>query len=152
MTRREALVAVAGVAAATYRISAQQGPKVEVYKDPTCGCCGLWVAHLRARGFTATVTDTPNMNAVKDKYHVASPLRSCHTALVGGYVIEGHVPAADIQRLLKDKPKVLGLTVPGMLVGTPGMEGTGERPYDVFTFDAAGKTTVYSTQQPSSRA
>jgi len=152
VNRRTLLLSLAGVASATFRTYGQQAPKVEVYKDPTCGCCGQWVAHLRARGFTTTVTDTPNMNAVKDKYHVASPLRSCHTALVSGYVLEGHVPAADVQRLLKEKPKVLGLAVPGMPIGSPGMEGTGGRPYDVLTFDAAGKTTVYSTQQPSSRA
>ena len=152
MTRREAFVAVAGVAAASYRINGQQPTTVDVYKDPTCGCCGLWVAHLRARGFTVMGTDTPNVNAVKDKYHVAAPLRSSDTALVSGNVIEGHVPAADVQRLLKEKPKVLGLAVPGMLVGSPGMEGPGGHPYDVLTFDAAGKTTVYSTQQPSSRA
>jgi hypothetical protein len=152
MTRREALFAVAGVAGTVYSANAQQSIKVEVYKDPTCGCCGLWVAHLRARGFAPTVTDTPNMTQVKDRSHIPAQLRSCHTALVGGYVIEGHVPAADVQRLLTEKPKVLGLAVPGMPVGSPGMEGPGGRPYDVVTFDAAGKTTVYSTQQPSSRA
>lgn len=152
MTRREALFAVAGVAGTVYSANAQQPIKVEVYKDPTCGCCGLWVAHLRARGFAPTVTDAPNMTQVKDRSHIPVQLRSCHTALVGGYVIEGHVPAADVQRLLTEKPKVLGLAVPGMPVGSPGMEGAGGRPYDVLTFDAAGKTTVYSTQQPSSRA
>jgi hypothetical protein len=92
------------------------------------------------------------MTQVKDRSHIPVQLRSCHTALVGGYAIEGHVPAADVQRLLTEKPKVLGLAVPGMPVGSPGMEGAGGRPYDVLTFDAAGKTTVYSTQQPSSRA
>ena len=152
MTRRELLVAVTVLGATSLRLNAQQAARVEVYKDPTCGCCGVWVTHLRAHGFAPVVTDTPNMSAVKDKYKVAAPLRSCHTALVGGYVIEGHVPAADIQRMLKEKPKVLGLAVPGMPVGSPGMEGPGGKPYDVVTFDAAGKTAVYSTQQPSARA
>ena len=125
---------------------------MDVFKDPTCGCCANWIAHVRARGFSATSSDVPDIDAVKTKYRVPAKLRSCHTALVGGYVIEGHVPVADIQRLLKERPQVLGLTVPGMPVGSPGMEGQNGRPYDVRTFDAAGKTTVYSTQQPSARA
>jgi len=85
---------------------------------------------------------------VKDKYGVPAQTRSCHTALVGGYVIEGHVPAADIQRLLKEKPKVAGLAVAGMPIGSPGMEGANPRPYDVLAFDKTGKTTVFSTQRP----
>jgi hypothetical protein len=129
----------------------QQRPKISVYKDPTCGCCANWVAHLRSHGFEPTATDVTDLAALKTKYGVAPSLRSCHTALVDGYVIEGHVPAADIQRLLKEKPKVLGLTVPGMPVGSPGMEGTNGQRYDVLTFDASGRTAVYSTQQPSAR-
>jgi hypothetical protein len=89
-----------------------------------------------------------NLTAIKDKHGVPSQTRSCHTALVGGYVIEGHVPAAEIQRLLKDKPRVAGLAVPGMPIGSPGMEGANPRPYDVLTFDKTGKTTVFSTQNP----
>ena len=152
LTRRTMLLSLAMAASASYRIRGQQPPKLDVYKDPTCGCCGFWVAHMRAQGFTASVTDSPDIDAVKTKYRVPSQLRSCHTTVVGGYVIEGHVPAADVKRLLKERPTVVGLTVPGMIVGSPGMEGPNGRPYDVLTFDAAGKTTVYSTQQPSSRA
>jgi hypothetical protein len=88
------------------------------------------------------------MQTVKEVYKVPAQTRSCHTALVGGYVIEGHVPADEIHRLLKEKPKVAGLAVPGMPIGSPGMEGPNARPYDVLTFDKAGKTAVYSTQRP----
>jgi hypothetical protein len=152
ISRRKMLLAISIVASASYRIRAQQPPKVEVYKDPTCGCCAIWVTHMKMRGFDTTVMNVGDIAAVKAKYHVPNQLRSCHTALVGGYVIEGHVPATDVQRLLKQRPKVVGLAVPGMPIGSPGMEGQNGRPYDVLTFDAAGKTTVFSTQQPSSHA
>ena len=152
ISRREMLLAMSMVAAASYRIRGQQAPKVEVYKDPTCGCCGNWVALLQAQGFATTVADVSDVAAVKTKYHVPNQLRSCHTALVGGYVIEGHVPPADIRRLLRERPRVLGLAVPGMPIGSPGMEGPNGKPYDVLTFDAAGTSTVYSTQKPLSRA
>jgi len=140
------------VASAAYRVRGQQLPKVDVYKDPSCGCCANWVGHLQGHGFATNVTDSPNIAAVKTKYHVPAALQSCHTALVGGYVIEGHVPATDIQRLLKERPSVVGLAVPGMPIGSPGMEGTTGRPYEVLTFDAAGKSAVYSTQKPASRS
>ena len=148
ISRRKMLIALSMMASASYRIHGQQPPHVDVYKDPSCGCCGNWVAHLRREGFTATATDVRDITTVKIKNHVPGPLQSCHTALVGGYVIEGHVPASDIQRLLKERPKIVGLAVPGMITGSPGMEGLGGKPYDVLTFDAAGKTTVYSTQKP----
>lgn len=151
ITRRKMLMTMSIVAAASSAIRAQQRPKVSVYKDPTCGCCANWVAHLRAHGFDTTATDAQDLAAVKSKYRVPASLRSCHTALVDGYVIEGHVPAGDIQRLLKDRPKVVGLAVPGMPIGSPGMEGVNGQQYDVLAFDAAGKTTVYSMQQPSAR-
>ncbi len=152
ISRRKMLLAMSMVASVSYRIRGQQPPKVDVYKDPTCGCCSNWVTHMKKRGFDTTVTDVRDIAAVKAKYDVPNQLRSCHTALVGGYVIEGHVPATDVQRLLKQRPKVVGLAVPGMPTGSPGMEGQNGRPYDVLTFDAAGKTTVFSTQQPSSQA
>ena len=151
-SRRKMLLALSIVATASYRIRGEQRPKVDVYKDPTCGCCANWVTHMKMRGFDATATDVRDMAALKAKYHVPSQLQSCHTALVNGYVIEGHVPASDVQRLLDQRPKVVGLAVPGMPIGSPGMEGPNGKPYDVLTFDAAGKTTVFSTQQPSSRA
>jgi hypothetical protein len=148
ISRRRMLLALSMVGAAAYRVHAQQPTKVDVYKDPTCGCCGNWVTHMKGHGFATTVTDVRDIAAVKTKYHVPDTLRSCHTALVGGYVIEGHVPASDVQRLLKQRPKIAGLAVPGMPTGSPGMEGPNGKPYDVLTFDTAGKTTVYSTQKP----
>jgi hypothetical protein len=152
ISRRKMLLTIPMAAAASYRLGAQQAPRVDVYKDPTCGCCGLWVRHLESHGFATTVADARDMAAVKTKYHVPGQLRSCHTAQVGGYVIEGHVPAADIRRLLQEKPKIAGLAVPGMPIGSPGMEGPNGKTYDVLSFDAAGKTSVYSTQKPSSNS
>ena len=148
ISRRKMLLVLSMVVSASYRVRGQQSPKVEVYKDPTCGCCGKWVTHLETQGFATTVTDVRDIGTLKTKYHVPDQLRSCHTALVGGFVIEGHVPASDVRRLLRERPKVAGLAVPGMPTGSPGMEGPNGRPYDVLTFDAAGKTTVYSTQKP----
>src|SRR5258706_12406647 len=152
ISRRTMLLTMSMVASSSFRIRGQQPPKVDVYKDPTCGCCANWVTHMKTRGFETTVTDVRDIAGIKTKYHVPNQLRSCHTALVGGYVLEGHVPATDVQRLLKQRPMVVGLAVPGMPVGSPGMEGSNGRPYDVLTLDAAGKTTVYSTQKPSSQA
>jgi hypothetical protein len=129
-------------------VEAQKPIPVQVFKDATCGCCSVWVEHLRRHGFTPTSENVTNLTALKDKHGVPQQTRSCHTALVGGYVVEGHVPAAEIQRLLKEKPKVAGLAVPGMPIGSPGMEGANARPYDVLTFDKTGKTAVYSTQRP----
>lgn len=138
------------VAAVTSGLQAQKPVAVQVYKDALCGCCSVWVEHLRRNGFAPTSENLPpaNLTALKDKHGVPAQGRSCHTALVNGYVIEGHVPAAEIHRLLKEKPKVAGLAVPGMPIGSPGMEGASPRPYDVLTFDKAGKTAVYSTQRP----
>jgi hypothetical protein len=106
------------------------------------------VEHLRRAGFAPTASNVDDMPSVKQVYKVPAHTRSCHTALVGGYVIEGHVPVADIQRLLKEKPAIAGLAVPGMPIGSPGMEGPNPRPYDVLAFDKTGKTTVFSTQRP----
>jgi hypothetical protein len=122
---------------------------VEVWKDPNCGCCKDWVAHLEASGFAAKVNDTGN-EAMRARLGMPAKLGSCHTALVGGYAVEGHVPAADIRRLLRDKPKAIGLTVPGMPVGSPGMDGKvyGNRrdPYDVLlVLDKSGATRVFAS-------
>jgi hypothetical protein len=135
------------VATAALRPFAQSGAAVQVYKDPTCGCCALWVEHLRKAGFTATVTDVEDMTALKTKHGVPPRARSCHTAVTGDYVIEGHVPAADVQRLLKERPSVVGIGVPGMPIGSPGMEvaGVKPQPYDVLAFDKAGQTTVFAS-------
>jgi hypothetical protein len=122
------------------------GEAVTVFKDPNCGCCGKWVEHMRANGFTVKEIATADMATVKREAGVPQALGSCHTARVGGYVIEGHVPAADVKRLLAEKPKVSGLAAPGMPMGSPGMEGPypAER-YDVVSFDAEGKARVYSS-------
>ena len=139
------LLALGGAAA----IAERQAPvTVEVYKSPTCGCCAKWVDHMRARGFTMRVTDTDKMAEVKTKLGVPQAVQSCHTAQVAGYVLEGHVPAADVQRLLKERPAIAGLAVGGMPIGAPGMEVPGTKPdaYDVLTFDKGGRTTVFSRQ------
>lgn len=147
LSRRQLLGIVSLVAAAGLRPFAQSGAAVQVYKDPTCGCCALWVEHLRKAGFTATVTDVEDMTALKTKHGVPPRARSCHTAVTGDYVIEGHVPAADVQRLLKERPSVVGIGVPGMPIGSPGMEvaGVKPQPYDVLAFDKAGQTTVFAS-------
>lgn len=121
-------------------------PVVRVWKSPTCGCCGGWVDHLREAGFAVEVEDVQDLASVKAEHGVAPHLQSCHTALVDGFVVEGHVPADDIRKLLEERPEVAGLAVPGMPVGSPGMEyGDQVDPYDVLTFDAEGATTVWAS-------
>lgn len=118
-------------------------PVVEVWKDPGCGCCGLWVKHLEASGFRVKVNDTGN-NAARARRGIPVSLASCHTAEVAGYAIEGHVPAADIVRLLAERPDAIGLAVPGMPIGSPGMEQGGRRdPYDVLLVARDGGTRVF---------
>jgi hypothetical protein len=128
---------------------AQSQPTMTVQRDPGCGCCLNWVAHLQKAGFKVLVTESPVMDKVKDQRGVPKDVRSCHTGVVDGYVIEGHVPAADIQRLLKERPAVLGLAVPGMPAGSPGMEVSNGRvqPYNVIAFDKTGKTTVFASHK-----
>ena len=118
-------------------------PKVVVYKDPECGCCGAWVDHMKANGFSVTVHDVRDMAPHKQKLGVPERLASCHTAVVDGYTIEGHVPASEVKRLLKERPKAKGLAVPGMPQGSPGMETGKLDPYDVLLFDTGGRTSVY---------
>jgi hypothetical protein len=131
-----ALLLVAGIV--------QAASVVEVYKTPACGCCGKWIEHLRANGFSVKVTEVSNTNTYRAKAGIPDHLGSCHTAFVNGYAIEGHVPAADIRKLLAEKPKARGLTVPGMRIGSPGMEGPGAKPYEVLLVQADGNTTVYA--------
>ena len=127
---------------AAVRATAQQ--TVVVYKDPNCGCCTKWVDLLRREGFAATVNDISELG---QKYFAPSGLHGCHTAIVGGYIIEGHVPVADVKRLLKERPTVAGLAVPGMPIGSPGMEvpGVASQPYKVLAFTRDGKTTVFAS-------
>lgn len=120
-------------------------PVITVYKDPSCGCCKNWIAHLIKHGYRVDAKDSPNMTEIKRTLGVPTGLTACHTAMVNGYLIEGHVPAADIDRLLAQKPKVAGLAVPGMPAGSPGMEGASSQRYQVLTFDKSGKTTVFAS-------
>lgn len=115
-----------------------------VHKSPTCGCCAKWVDHIKAAGFTVIAVDHADMQPVKREKGVAAELQSCHTATIGDYVIEGHVPADDVIRLLREKAAVAGLAVPNMPMGSPGMEGPYSEKYDVLSFDKDGKTKVYS--------
>ncbi|MDQ3211728.1 MAG: DUF411 domain-containing protein [Acidobacteriota bacterium] len=126
-------------------LGAQSAPEVAVFKSATCGCCVKWVDHLKANGFATTSTNVEDMGVVKAKHSVPRSVHSCHTALVGGYVIEGHVPASDIKRLLKEKPAISGIGVAGMPAGSPGMESATPQRYDVLSFDKQGQTRVYST-------
>ncbi len=119
---------------------AEAAVRVIVFRDPGCGCCHKWVEHLEANGFAVTVHDTPDMTAVKARLGVPPEVASCHTAEVGGYVIEGHVPAVAIRRLLAEKPQGRGLAVPGMPVGSPGMEGGVPVTYEVLLFGAGAPT------------
>jgi hypothetical protein len=118
-----------------------------IYKSRTCGCCAKWVDHVKAAGFTTVVHDDEDMDGVKDNLGVPRGVRSCHTAQVEKYLIEGHVPASDIQRLLEERPKVAGLAVPGMPASSPGMAVPGEphEPFETVAFQLDGSTTSYAT-------
>lgn len=152
MKRRRALTSLLGAAGllAVPTLLQAQGPAVlvEVWKSPTCGCCKDWVTHLEANGFRVKVHDVGNA-AARARLKVPMKLGSCHTALVGRYAIEGHVPAADIRRLLKERPDSVGLAVPGMPVGSPGMDGpvydNRQDPYDVLLIAHDGSTQVFSS-------
>jgi hypothetical protein len=123
-------------------------PHLSVYKSPTCGCCAKWVEYMEANGFTATVTNMADVTPVKVSNGLPPRLASCHTTLIAGYVIEGHVPVSDIRRLLKEKPAIAGLAAPGMPAGSPGMDVPNSPPYEIIAFDKTGRTSVYSTQTP----
>lgn len=118
--------------------------KVVVYKSPTCGCCSKWIDHLNAAGFDVEAHDRNDMNFIKGQFGVSRPLQSCHTAVVDGYTIEGHVPAEDIIRLLKQRPEVAGLSVPGMPIGSPGMEANFIEPFEVVAFDKEGNSETFT--------
>ena len=144
-----AAVAVAGltvgvVFATDVAGSSGDRPVVTVYKSPTCGCCSQWAEHLEASGFDVEAVDVSNLSEIKALNGITRNLASCHTAIVDGYVIEGHVPAADIQRLLEERPEIAGLAVPGMPIGSPGMEGPNPEQYEVLAFDQRGGLTVWA--------
>jgi hypothetical protein len=154
MNRRRVVLMLLGLALAAGSVAAQstrgvaKKPHLVVYKSPTCGCCAKWVDHVNAAGFTSETTNLPDVAPIKTKHGVPAELVSCHTALVGGYVIEGHVPAADISRLLRERPAVVGLAAPGMPAGSPGMDVPGSPPFQVLSFDQQGRTKVFATHTP----
>lgn len=130
-------------AAATRPASADS--TLVVYKTPTCGCCQKWVDHMRDAGFALEVHDRGDITPVKDSVGVPADMRTCHTATIAGYAIEGHVPAGDVRRLLATRPAVAGLAVPGMPVGSPGMEGPFRDRYDVLTFGGKERPAVFAS-------
>ena len=150
MTNRR-LLSVAGLAFAGLLLSAPSAPttlppiRITVYKDPNCGCCKSWVEHLRKHGFDVAVRDTSDVSGAKATGRVPQQLQTCHTAFVNGYVVEGHVPATDIQKMLDEKPKIAGIGVAGMPAGSPGMEvGNRHDPYNVIAFNRDGSMRVFA--------
>lgn len=151
-TRRTVLlglgaVAIGGTSAAMFSgaaPAAAEGPLVEVWKSPYCGCCGGWIDHMRDNGFILKVHDVEDLDAIRLAKGVPPQLASCHTAVVDGYVVEGHVPAADVRRLLAERPKALGLTIPGMPQDAPGMDMKTGEPYEVLLFEKSGRTRLFA--------
>jgi hypothetical protein len=123
-------------------------PTILVYKSPTCGCCNGWIEHLEASGFTVDARDVRDLMSVKRDGGVPPAMSSCHTAIVDGYVVEGHVPAEQVKRLLAERPAVAGIAVPGMPIGSPGMEGPNPQPYQVLAFTHDGRTDVFADVNP----
>lgn len=120
---------------------------VTVYKSPTCGCCAKWIDYMEANGFEVETIEVKNVRPVKVENGVPRKLASCHTALVDGYVVEGHVPVADVRRLLEERPQIDGIAVAGMPIGSPGMEGRNPVPYEVVSFSGGAKVGVFATHQ-----
>jgi hypothetical protein len=145
-----AALGLAGRQASLHALTAGRGdagePEITIYKSKSCGCCGKWVEHIKANRFRVVVHDREDMDEVKDWLGVPRDLRSCHTGQVGGYLVEGHVPASDIRAILAKRPKISGLTVPGMPAGTPGMAmpGMEPEPYEVLAFQRDGTTKLFA--------
>jgi hypothetical protein len=144
MTRRFVVIAGAASLLQTGALFAATQALITVHKDPTCGCCSGWVQHLQNAGFVTKVLDTRDIDAVKKRLGVPDDLAACHTAEVAGYIIEGHVPAAALRRFLAERPNATGLAVPGMPVGSPGMEGGRPEKYDVVLFTPNSRRTYMS--------
>lgn len=133
-----------GVAALAGRpASAAALPNVTLYKNPDCGCCGIWTKYLQASGYKVTVVMRDDLEPIKLRAGVPDDLATCHTAFIDDYVVEGHVPLPAIERMLKERPKILGIAVPGMPAGSPGMPSVDAEPYQAIAFDADGNQTVY---------
>ena len=124
------------------------GPLVQVWKSPTCGCCSKWVSHMRDAGFNVEATNVSDVGAYKLEYGLPAQLASCHTALVQGYIVEGHVPADDVIRMLKLQPEIKGIAVPGMPMGSPGMEAPNPQNYETLAFDTEGNISVWAKHGP----
>lgn len=140
--------ATATPAASPTRADAHALPRALVYKTPTCGCCSLWVDHMREAGFEVDARDLNDIIPVKIDAGVPPRMSSCHTTLIDGYVVEGHIPAEHVKRLLEERPDIVGIAVPGMPIGSPGMEGIGARPYQVLSWDHEGNVEVYAEVDP----
>lgn len=119
--------------------------QIVMYQNPACQCCGRWAAHMEEAGFEVEVHKTAELNAIKAEHGIDAETAGCHTAMVDGYIVEGHVPVREVVRMLQERPDVVGITVPGMPLGSPGMEDDRSDPYDVLTFDAEGNTSVYAS-------
>lgn len=140
---KASLAAVLSLPLAACAESSAKAPVIEVYKTEMCGCCKEWVKHLEANGFQVKAQNVANPGDYREKFGIPAEYGSCHTGRVGGYAIEGHVPAGEIKRLLREKPQARGLAVPAMPMGSPGMEGPRKDPYDVLLVKDGGKTSVY---------
>lgn len=140
--------ATATLAASPARADADAFPRALVYKTPSCGCCSLWIDHMREAGFEVDARDLNDIIPVKIDAGVPPRMSSCHTTLIDGYVVEGHIPAEHVKRLLEERPDVVGIAVPGMPIGSPGMEGIGARPYQVLSWDREGNVEVYAEVDP----
>jgi hypothetical protein len=141
LNRRTAALLIASAGLALTSRARGAGAEITVHKDPNCGCCTGWAQHLTAAGYAVKVVDTADLNAIKTRLRVPKELAACHTAEVAGYVLEGHVPAEALRKLLTERPQAIGLSVPGMPVGSPGMEGGNPQPFAVILFSANARNT-----------
>lgn len=148
ITHLSALLATGPLAAFAEQTGAGTGPLVRVWKSPTCGCCSKWVDHMVAAGFEVEAENVSDVGVYKQRYGLPVKLASCHTAVVEGYVVEGHVPPADVIRLLKEKPSIAGIAVPGMPMGSPGMESPNPENYQTIAFDKDQGLSVFAEHGP----
>lgn len=144
----EASAEAPALASTAVAMAEGERPTVLVFKTPTCGCCNGWVEHLEESGYTVETRDVRDLMSVKLDAGVPTPMSSCHTAIIDGYVVEGHVPASVVDQLLAERPDIAGIAVPGMPIGSPGMEGPNAKPYEVMSFDAEGNAAVYAEIDP----
>ena len=151
MKRREWMTGAAALALAALAGRAGAASEVLVYKSPTCGCCADWVKHMRANGFAVRIVEVADLEPVRRRYGVPDRLAACHTAVVDGYVVEGHVPASAVKRMLAEKPSAAGLSVPGMPSGSPGMEGPRSEAFATLVFDERGTAKVFESYRPPYR-